>query len=242
VAVDLNADLGESYGRWTLGDDAAMLSLITSANIACGFHAGDPATLRETCRQAVDAGVVIGAQVSYPDLVGFGRRFLDMTPADLTAAVIYQIGALDGLARSVGGRVRYVKPHGALYHTVTDYDEQALAVVRAVLSYDPDLPVIGLPGSELLRHATAEGLRPVTEYFVDRNYTSDGRLVDRRQPDALISDPSVAVERALAAAHEGKADSFCTHGDSPGAVQMATAVRSALLAAGVTLAPFVTLT
>jgi len=240
VAVDLNADLGESYGRWTLGDDAAMLSLITSANIACGFHAGDPATLRETCRQAVDAGVVIGAQVSYPDLVGFGRRFLDMTPADLSAAVIYQIGALDGLARSVGGRVRYVKPHGALYHTVTDYDQQALAVVRAVLSYDPDLPIIGLPGSELLRQAAAEGLQAVTEYFVDRNYTSDGRLVDRRRSDALISDPSVAAQRALAAAIEGKADSFCTHGDSPGAVQMTTAVRSALLAAGVTLAPFVT--
>ena len=242
MAVDLNADLGESYGRWTLGDDAAMLSLITSANIACGFHAGDPATLRETCRQAVDAGVVIGAQVSYPDLVGFGRRFLDMTPADLSAAVIYQIGALDGLARSVGGRVRYVKPHGALYHTVTDYDKQALAVVRAVLSYDPDLPVIGLPGSELLRQAAAEGLQAVTEYFVDRNYTSDGRLVDRRRSDALISDPSVAAQRALAAAIEGKADSFCTHGDSPGAVQMATAVRSALLAEGVTLAPFVTVT
>jgi 5-oxoprolinase (ATP-hydrolysing) subunit A len=242
VAVDLNADLGESYGRWTLGDDAAMLSLITSANIACGFHAGDPATLRETCRQAVDAGVVIGAQVSYPDLVGFGRRFLDMTPADLSAAVIYQIGALDGLARSVGGRVRYVKPHGALYHTVTDYDQQALAVVRAVLSYDPDLPVIGLPGSELLRQAAAEGLQAVTEYFVDRNYTSDGRLVDRRRSDALISDPSVAAQRALAAAIGGKADSFCTHGDSPGAVQMATAVRSALLAAGVTLAPFVIVT
>jgi UPF0271 protein len=240
VAVDLNADLGESYGRWTLGDDAAMLSLITSANIACGFHAGDPATLRETCRQAVDAAVVIGAQVSYPDLVGFGRRFLDMTPADLTAAVIYQIGALDGLARSVGGRVRYVKPHGALYHAVTDYDQQALAVVRAVLSYDPGLPVIGLPGSELLQHAAAEGLQVVTEYFVDRNYTSDGRLVDRRQPDALISDPSVAVQRVLVAAHEGKADSFCTHGDSPGAVQMATEVRNALLAEGVTLAPFVT--
>jgi 5-oxoprolinase (ATP-hydrolysing) subunit A len=242
VAVDLNADLGESYGCWTLGDDAAMLPLITSANIACGFHAGDPATLRETCRQAVDAGVVIGAQVSYPDLVGFGRRFLDMAPTDLTAAVIYQIGALDGLARSVGGRVRYVKPHGALYHTVTDDDRQALAVVRAVLSYDPDLPVIGLPGSKLLRHAAADGLHAVTEYFIDRNYTSDGRLVDRRQSDALISDPSVAVQRALAAAQEGKADSFCTHGDSPGAVQMATAVRSALLAAGVDLAPFATAT
>lgn len=240
MPVDLNADLGESYGRWTHGDDAAMLSLITSANIACGFHAGDPTTLRETCRQAVDAGVVIGAQVSYPDLVGFGRRFLDMMPADLMAAVIYQIGALDGMARSVGGRVRYVKPHGALYHTVTDHDQQAMAVVQAVISYDPELAVVGLPGSELLQQAAADGLQTVTEYFIDRNYTSDGRLVDRRRADALISDPSLAVQRALVAVHESKADSFCTHGDSPGAVQMATAVRNALLAEGVTLAPFVT--
>ena len=239
VPVDLNADLGESYGRWTLGDDAAMLTLITSANVACGFHAGDPTTLRETCRRAVAAGVVIGAQVSYPDLVGFGRRFIDISPADLTAAVIYQIGALDGLARSVDGRVRYVKPHGALYHSVIDHEQQACAVVQAVLDCDAELPVLGLPGSLLLKLAAAAGLRTVTEYFIDRNYTTDGRLVDRRHANALITDPSLAAQRAVAAARNGRADSFCTHGDSPGAVQMATAVRDALLAEEITLAPFV---
>jgi len=239
VPVDLNADLGESYGRWTLGDDAAMLTLITSANVACGFHAGDPTTLRETCRRAVAAGVVIGAQVSYPDLVGFGRRFIDISPTDLTAAVIYQIGALDGLARSVDGRVRYVKPHGALYHSVIDHEQQACAVVQAVLDCDAELPVLGLPGSLLLKLAAAAGLRTVTEYFIDRNYTTDGRLVDRRHANALITDPSLAAQRAVAAARNGRADSFCTHGDSPGAVQMATAVRDALLAEEITLAPFV---
>jgi 5-oxoprolinase (ATP-hydrolysing) subunit A len=239
VLIDLNADLGESYGRWTLGDDAAMLQLITSANIACGFHAGDPMTLRQTCRQAVEAGVVIGAQVGYPDLAGFGRRFLDMTAADLTAAVIYQVGALDGLARSVGGQVRYVKPHGALYNTVVDHQEQAAAVVEAVLACDPTLPLLGLPGSAILTLAGSAGLRTVTEYFVDRNYTPDGRLVDRRQPDALISDPALAARRAVDAARDGRANSFCTHGDSPSAVEMARAVRDAVLAAGITIAPFV---
>jgi UPF0271 protein len=239
VPIDLNADLGESYGRWVLGDDAAMLSLITSANIACGFHAGDPTTLRQACRQAVELGVVIGAQVGYPDLAGFGRRFLDMTAVDLTAAVIYQIGALDGLAHSVGGQVRYVKPHGALYNTVVYQQEQAAAVVEAVLAYDRTLPVLGLPGSVLLTLAGSAGLRTVTEYFVDRNYTSDGRLVDRRQPDALITDSAMAARRAVEAARDGRADSFCTHGDSPSAVAMATAVREAVSAAGISIAPFV---
>jgi 5-oxoprolinase (ATP-hydrolysing) subunit A len=239
VPIDLNADLGESYGRWVLGDDAAMLSLITSANIACGFHAGDPTTLRQACRQAVELGVVIGAQVGYPDLAGFGRRFLDMTAVDLTAAVIYQIGALDGLAHSVGGQVRYVKPHGALYNTVVDHQEQAAAVVDAVRAYDRTLPVLGLPGSVLLTLAGSAGLRTVTEYFVDRSYTSDGRLVDRREPDALITDSAMAARRAVEAARDGRADSFCTHGDSPSAVAMATAVREAVSAAGISIAPFV---
>jgi UPF0271 protein len=239
VSVDLNADLGESYGRWTLGDDEAMLGLVTSANVACGFHAGDPATLLEVCRQAMARGVVIGAQVGYPDLVGFGRRFLDMSAADLTAAVVYQIGALDGLARTVGGRVRYVKPHGALYNTCVDHEGQARAVVEAVRAYDPQLPLLGLPGSALLRIAQERGLRPVTEYFVDRNYTADGRLVDRRQPDALIHDAEYAAQRAVGSAEDGVAESFCTHGDTPGAVAMAQAVRAALGRAGVPVAPFV---
>ncbi len=238
--MDLNADLGESYGRWTLGDDPAMLDLVTSANIACGFHAGDPATLRRSCRDAVDRGVVIGAQVGYPDLAGFGRRFLDMADADLTAAVIYQIGALDGLARSVGGRVRYVKPHGALYNALVDHPGQAAAVVEAVLAYDPVLPVLGLAGSVFLARAGEAGLRPVTEYFVDRGYTDDGRLVDRRLPGALIDDPVVATERAVRAAERGAAESMCVHGDSPGAVTLARAVRAGLTTAGIGLAPFVT--
>jgi len=238
VTIDLNADLGESYGRWTLGDDEAMLSVVTSANVACGFHAGDPATLLQTCRAAVAAGVTIGAQVGYPDLMGFGRRFLDIAPADLTAAVLYQIGALDGLARAAGGRVRYVKPHGALYNTCVDHEDQASAVVEAVRAYDPSLPLLGLPGSALLRIAAEQGVRPVTEYFVDRRYTADGRLVDRRQPDALITDADEAARRAVRAAEEAAAESLCTHGDTPGAVTMALAVRAALEQAGLDIAPF----
>jgi UPF0271 protein len=239
VPVDLNADLGESYGRWTLGDDEAMLTMITSANVACGFHAGDPRTLLTTCRLAVKAGVVIGAQVGYPDLAGFGRRFLDMSPDDLTAAVLYQIGALDGLARASGSRVWYVKPHGALYNSAVDHEGQATAVVDAVVAYDPSLPVLGLPGSALLRIAAERGLRAVTEYFVDRGYTAAGRLIDRREPGALLDDPVDAADRAVRAARDGVAESFCTHGDSPNAIAMARAVRGALEAASIRVAPFV---
>jgi UPF0271 protein len=238
MSIDLNADLGESFGRWTLGDDLAMVELITSANVACGFHAGDPTAIRATCRAAVDAGVRIGAQVGYRDLAGFGRRFIDISADDLAADVIYQIGALAGLARAEHGRVSYLKPHGALYNTVVDHEAQAHALVDAVLAYDPDLPVLGLPGSAFLTIAAERGLRTVTEYFIDRNYTADGRLVDRRQPDALIDDPQLAAQRAVEAARSHRADSFCTHGDSPGAVQMATVVRAALTNAGVTIAPF----
>jgi UPF0271 protein len=176
--------------------------------------------------------------VSYPDLAGFGRRFMDISPDDLAAAVIYQIGALDGLARSVGGRVAYVKPHGALYNAVVDHERQAQALVDAVVAYDTALPVLGLPGSLLLELAAEAGLGAVTEYFVDRNYTSDGRLVDRRLPDALLTDQTQAVARAIQAATEGRADSFCTHGDTPGAVALAAAVRAGLLGHGLTIAPF----
>ena len=237
--IDLNADLGESFGRWTLGDDAALLPLITSANVACGFHAGDPLTLQRTCADAATHGVVIGAQVSYPDLVGFGRRFLDIVPDELTAGVLYQIGALDGLARAAGSRVRYVKPHGALYNTAVEHEGQAAAVVAAVVAYDATLPVLGLPGSALLRIAVERGLRAVPEYFVDRNYTPDGRLVDRRRPDAMVTDIDEAAARAVTAARDGRAESMCTHGDSPHAVAMAGAVRTALVAAGFAIAPFV---
>jgi 5-oxoprolinase (ATP-hydrolysing) subunit A len=239
MPVDLNADLGESFGHWRLGDDDAMLSMITSANVACGFHAGDPATLRRTCRSAVERGVVIGAQVGYPDLVGFGRRFLDIDPDDLAAAVVYQIGALDALARSVGGSVAYVKPHGALYNAIVDHEAQATAVVDAVVSLDDRLPLLGLPGAVVLDIAARRGLRTVTEYFIDRSYTVDGRLVDRRRPDAMITDVDLAAERAVDAARSGVADSLCLHGDSTEAVAMAAKVREALVDAGIDLVPFV---
>jgi UPF0271 protein len=239
LVIDLNADLGESYGHWRLGDDDAMLRLVSSANIACGFHAGDPTVLRTACRTAVAEAVVIGAQVGYPDLVGFGRRFLDIAPEDLTAAVIYQIGALDGLARSVGGRVRYVKPHGALYNTAVEHEGQAAAVVEAVLAYDRTLPLLGLPGSALLRIAGERGLRGVGEYFIDRGYTAEGRLIDRRDPGALLTDPDEAAERALAAVRGGTVESLCTHGDSPDAVRMARTVRDTLAAAGIEIDSFV---
>src|SRR4051794_39661577 len=154
-AIDLNADLGEGFGVWRLGDDDALLGVVTSANVACGFHAGDPTTMRRVCAGAVATGVAIGAQVSYRDLAGFGRRFIDVAPAELTDDVLYQLAALDGVARAGGGRVSYLKPHGALYNAVVTHEAQARAVVAAVLAYDPALPVLGLPGSVLLRKAEA---------------------------------------------------------------------------------------
>src|SRR3954471_18658034 len=159
--MDLNSDLGESFGRWVLGDDEAMLGLVTSANVACGFHAGDPSTLRRTVAGAAANGVVVGAQVAYRDLAGFGRRFIDVPPADLTADVLFQIGGLEAMCRVAGTAVRYVKPHGALYNATVHHREQAKAVVAAVAEYDAALPILGLPGSELLREAEEAGLRGV---------------------------------------------------------------------------------
>ena len=248
--VDLNADLGEGYGTWTLGDDAAMLAVVTSANIACGFHAGDPATLLRTCREAVAANVRIGAQVGYHDLVGFGRRFVDVTAEDLTADVIYQIGALDGLARAAGGRVSYVKPHGALYNTIVRHEAQAQAVVDAVTAYDASLPVLGLPGSEFLRRGETAGLRAVPEAFADRAYTPEGTLVSRREPGSVLHDVDEVARRVLqlvtdrtVTAVDGTevavdAASVCLHGDTPAAVDMARAVRELLQRHGIEPAPF----
>lgn len=250
MAVDLNADVGESYGAWRLGDDDALLQVVTSANVACGFHAGDPSTLRATCATAARHDVAVGAQVGYPDLVGFGRRFLDMAPGELTDAVLYQLGALDALARVAGTRVAYVKPHGALYNAVVDHEEQAAAVVRAVRELDPALPLLGLPGSALLRRAAEAGLRTVAEAFADRGYTPQGRLVPRGQPGALLSDPATVADRVVRLVTAGeltaidgsvlrrRPDSICLHGDSPGAVARAVAVRAALTHAGVELRAF----
>lgn len=250
--VDLNSDLGEGYGIWTLGDDEALLGVVTSANVACGFHAGDPDILRRVCHQAAERGVVIGAQVGYHDLAGFGRRAIDVEPGSLTNDVVYQIGALDGFARVAGTRVRYVKPHGALYNTVVHHEAQAAAVVEAVRLYDASLPVMGLPGSVLLALAKEAGLRTVTEAFADRGYTPEGTLVPRSQPGALLHDAREVAERmvrmvktGLVRASDGtdvavSADSICVHGDSPGAVEMAISVRQALAASGVEIGPFVT--
>lgn len=249
-SVDLNSDLGESYGAWTLGDDEAMLDLVTSANIACGFHAGDPLTLLRTVRAAVERGVVIGAQVGYHDLVGFGRRFVDVEPEALRADVLYQIGALDGLARSVGGRVAYVKPHGALYNAIVHHEQQAAAVVSAVAAWPGGLPVLGLPGSRFLALAKAAGLPTVPEAFADRAYAADGTLVPRNRPGAVLHGAAEVVERVRRLVLDGTVDdidghpvpvvaqSVCVHGDTPGAVALARAVRRALEDAKVGIAPF----
>ncbi|WP_104140255.1 LamB/YcsF family protein [Arthrobacter sp. ZGTC131] len=248
--MDLNSDVGESFGRWTLGDDQAMFRSVTSANVACGFHAGDPSVIRSTCRKAAEAGVVIGAHVGYRDLAGFGRRFLDIEPNELADDVVYQIGALQALAAAEGSRVKYVKPHGGLYNAIVHHTAQAQAVVDAVKSVDPGLPIMGLPGSEVLRLAEASGLRAVPEAFADRAYTPEGTLVSRSLPGSVLEDPAQVAEHVLRMATESavravdgsilkiRAESICVHGDSPGAVAMAAAVKSALNGAGVSLAAF----
>ncbi|WP_328559352.1 5-oxoprolinase subunit PxpA [Streptomyces coelicoflavus] len=248
--IDLNADLGEGFGRWRLTDDAGLLSVVTSANVACGFHAGDPATMRRVCALAAERGVTIGAQVSYRDLAGFGRRSMDVPPAELTAEVAYQIGALEVFARAAGTRVAYVKPHGALYNRVVRDEEQAAAVVDGVLLAGGALPVLGLPGSRVLERADRAGLPVVPEAFADRAYTDEGTLVPRGQEGALVADPGAVVERAVGLARSGtvtarsgarvevRARSLCVHGDTPGAVELARRVRERLEAAGVRVEAF----
>jgi UPF0271 protein len=248
--IDLNADLGESFGAWRLGDDDALLDIVTSANIACGFHAGDPLTLRRTCAGAIARGVSIGAQVSYRDLAGFGRREMSVPPEELTAEVLYQIAALDGIARTEGGRVRYVKPHGALYNRCVRDPVQAAAVADAVRAYDPRLPLLALPGGAAVQAGQDAGLTVVAEAFADRAYRADGTLVPRGQPGAVISDPGRAAARAasMVTSHALESEdgrqvpvqfrSLCVHGDTVGAVTLARAVREALERAGVRVASF----
>ncbi|ORB31967.1 LamB/YcsF family protein [Mycolicibacterium parafortuitum] len=250
TSVDLNADLGEGFGVWTLGDDDAMLDIVTSANVACGFHAGDPANLAAVCRAAAKRGVRVGAQVSYRDLAGFGRRFIDVSSEDLTADVMYQIGALQALARAAGTAVSYVKPHGALYNSIVTNRHQAQAVADAVHAVDPSLPVLGLAGSVFFGAADELGLRTVPEAFADRAYRPDGQLVSRRERNSVLHDVDEIADRVISMVTKGRVDavdgstipvtvsSVCVHGDSPGAVQIATAVRARLVDAGVTLTPF----
>jgi len=224
---------------------------VSSANVACGFHAGDPAGILQTLRRAGSKGVAVGAHVSYPDLVGFGRRPMDVASADLRADVIYQIGALKGLAVAAGTAVRYVKPHGALYNTIAHDERQAQDVIAAIREIDPGLGLVALAGSPLIEWARAAGLRVVAEAFADRAYEPDGSLVSRRKPGAVLHDPQEVAARMLRLAQQGvvtavdgstvriEAESVCVHGDSPGAVEMARQVRLRLEGAGVAIRPFV---
>lgn len=251
VTVDLNSDVGESFAAWSLGDDAAMLEVVSSANVACGFHAGDATTARRVCRLAAAGSIAVGAHVGYRDLAGFGRRFLDVDAVTLADEVLYQIGALQAIARAEGTTVSYVKPHGALYNAIVHHEVQARAVVDGIRAAGDGLAVLGLPGSVFLRVAEERGLRPVTEGFVDRGYLPDGTLVPRSEPGAVLHDPAVVAARAvrMAAEHEVVAvdgttipltvESLCVHGDTPGAVAIARAVREALDAASIPVVPFV---
>jgi len=248
--IDINSDLGESFGAWSMGDDVAMLDIVTSANVACGFHAGDPAGILRTVKAAAAKNVTIGAHVSYPDKVGFGRRNMDVASDELTADVIYQIGSLQGLAKAAGTSVRYVKPHGALYNTIAHDRRQAMAVIEAIRAVDPTLILVALAGSTLIELARSEGLTCIAEAFADRAYTPQGTLVSRREPGAVLHDPQLVAQRMLSLVRNGtleaidgsmvkiEADSICVHGDSPSAVEMARELRRVLEQADVSLQPF----
>jgi UPF0271 protein len=223
MRIDLNADLGEG-----VTDDEGLLAVVTSANLACGFHAGDEETMRQVCTSAAERGVVVGAQVSYRDREHFGRRHLDVAADVLEAWVAEQVEVLAAIARECGTGVRYLKPHGALYNRVVDDEEQAAAVLRGSGS----LPVLGLPSSAILRLAEAAGRRGVREGFPDRGYTGEGRLVPRDQPGALVEGVAAIAGNAVEMARAGEVQSLCVHGDSPGAVEAAVAVRAALTDAG----------
>lgn len=248
--IDLNADVGESFGAWTLGDDAGVLAQVTSANAACGFHGGDPSTMRRTCELALEHDVRLGAHVSYRDLAGFGRRFLDCTESELVDDLVYQIGALSAMARAVGTRVSYVKPHGALYNALISHEAHARAVARAIGEVDPGLPLLTAPGSLAETAARKDGLRTVAEAFADRAYTRAGALVSRREAGAVLHDEQAVADRMRRLVTEGviraidgtdircEAQSICVHGDTPGAVSMARAVRRGLEDAGVGVQAF----
>lgn len=247
VLLDLNADLGEGFGDWPMGDDAAMLDVVTTANIACGGHAGDPGTMRAALRGAAARGVAVTAHVAYPDLQGFGRRFLDITPAELTDLVIVQVGGMQAMARAEGTRVRGVKPHGALYNALAHHDGQATAVVQALRELGGELPLLAAPGAAVLAPAHAARIEVVLEGFADRAYLPDGTLMPRSRPGSVLTDVAAVVDQALeiATGRRVRADdgtwidlpvrSLCLHGDTPGAVELARTVRSRLEDAGVQL-------
>lgn len=247
--ISLNTDIGEGFGSWRIADDEALLALVTDANVACGFHAGDPDIMRRTCETAAARGVAVGAQVGYYDLRGFGRRYIAVPAATLVNDVLYQVGALAVLAAVAGTSVSYVKPHGALYHAATHQQAVAEAVVAAVLEHGGGLPLLCQPGTRLARAAGDAGVRVHAEGFVDRAYTSDGLLVPRSRPDAVITDVASVGKRSVRMVLEGvvdsvdgtpvdaRIDSLCVHSDSPGAVEMARAALAALRGAGIEVRP-----
>lgn len=234
MRIDLNADLGESWERWVSGVDVLLLDVVTSANVCCGAYAGDAELMRVTCEAAVARGVAIGAQVGYPDRANFGRVFADMAPDALTDEIVSQVRELDRIARASGGAVAYVKPHGALYNTIVDHEPHARAVVAALLALDAPLPLLGLPGSRALELATEAGLPIVHEGFADRAYTAEGRLVPRSEPGAVLDDPEAVASQAVRLIDD--VASICVHSDSPGALDLARAVRTALEGAGAEVA------
>jgi UPF0271 protein len=249
ATIDLNADVGESLGPWPMGDDEHLIPVVSSVNIACGFHAGDPRTIERTVALAVAAGAAIGAHPGYPDLVGFGRRELDMALDDLEATVLYQVGAVASFARAAGSELHHVKAHGALYNRAASDGAVAGAIARAVRRCSSELILVGLAGSALLDAGMDAGLRVAAEAFPDRAYEADGSLRSRRQADAVLTDSATIATRAAAMARDGSvvasdgttieihADTLCLHGDTPGAAQHARAVRGALEAAGIAIAP-----
>jgi UPF0271 protein len=251
MKMDLNSDLGESLGAWRMGDDEAMLDIVSSANVACGFHGGDPAGILETLKAAKARSVMVGAHVAYPDLIGFGRRNMDVASSDLVASIIYQIGALQGLARVAGTEVRYVKPHGALYNTIAQDRRQAQDVITAIRAIDPRLVLVALAGSPLICWARDAGLTVVAEAFADRGYTPEGALVSRRERGAVLHDVDQIAARMLSLVRDGvveavdgslvriAADSICVHGDSPGAVALARHLRERFEQEGVRISSFV---
>jgi len=250
TSIDLNADLGEGFGRYRLDSDLELLGLVSSANVACGFHAGDPVVMRETVSRAAARRVAIGAHPSYPDRVGFGRRELGASPAEVESDVVYQIGALSAFCVGHGTRLRYVKPHGALYNRAAKDPGIARAIARAMRSVDPELMLLGLDGSVMLAEAQAEGVDVAREAFVDRAYLADGHLVPRGQSGAVLDDVGLIVERAIRMVTERfliaidgtrrivRPDSLCVHGDGPHAVAIVSALRERLEAIGVEIAPF----
>lgn len=249
MGIDLNADVGESFGAWSLGDDEGLIPLLTSANVACGAHAGDPLTIERTVRLAARSGVAVGAHPGYPDLAGFGRRDLDMTAAELEASIIHQVGGVLAFARDAGVELRHVKPHGALYNRAAREAAVANSIASAVRRVSRSLILVGLAGSALLDAGRAAGLDVAAEAFADRVYEADGSLRSRRAAGALLHAPADAARQAVAIARDGRvrshdgteiavrADTLCIHGDTPGAVEIATAIRAAFAAAGIELAP-----